>query len=316
MKTITIISVIAAIGVLYLASYSTVSPSADPLFEEYIATYGKNYASETEMDFRREVFKVNMQNAERLNEENPFAEFGMTVFSDLTESEMLERMGAIAPTTDSDAEIHDEESYELKHLDWRKSFKPIQNQGRCGSCWAFSATATFEARHKLHQGENGALVKFSEQEALDCTSTQYGCNGGWYEAVWEMMKTNKFCTLKSYPYKGKKGACHKKTCDGRMKDKGHRVVAKSEAAMYNALKSGPISIAVDASTWSSYRGGVVTKCGKGMNHAVVLAGYDAAHNAWIVRNSWGAGWGERGYIRLAHGRNTCNLTYKSAYPIF
>jgi C1A family cysteine protease len=316
MKTIAIISVIAAIGLLYLANNQGFSLSANAQFEEFISTYGKNYASEPELNFRREVFSANMKNAERLNAENPLAEFGMTVFSDLTESEMIKRMGAIAPSTPSDAPVHTQESVAAAAIDWRKDLQPVQNQGSCGSCWAFSATAAFEGRYKLSQGPNGSSIKLSEQEALDCSSTSYGCNGGWYEAVWQMTTTDKFCTLSSYPYKAVKGSCSKKTCDGKANDKGYKLVAKTEDAMYDALKTGPISIAVDASTWSSYKSGVVTSCSTGMNHAVVLAGYDAANNAWIVRNSWGTGWGEQGYIRLAHGKNTCNLTYKPAYPTF
>merc|ERR1711957_902330 len=99
---------------------------------------------------------------------------------------------------------------------------------------------------------------------------------------------NKFCTLNSYPYKAVKGSCSKTTCDGKANSKGYKLVAKNEAAMYDALKSGPISIAVDASTWHSYRGGVVTSCGTGMNHAVVISGYDSDKDAWTVRNSWGS----------------------------
>ncbi|MCS6760420.1 MAG: C1 family peptidase [Candidatus Devosia euplotis] len=222
-------------------------------------------------------------------------------------------MGAIAPTTESDVPTYTDEEDASASINWKKNLAAVQNQGRCGSCWAFSATATFEARHKMHGHK---FIKFSEQEALDCTSSKYGCNGGWYEAVWTMLKSNKFCTSASYPYKGVKTSCKKTKCNGKAKDKGHAVVKKTEAAMYSALKHGPISIAVDASTWSSYRGGVVTSCGKGMNHAVVLAGYQSSTNAWIVRNSWGRSWGESGYIRLRKGKNVCNLTYKPAYPTF
>lgn len=312
MKTIAILSALAAVAVLYLAS-APAAVNTDAQFEQFIATYGKNYANEGELNFRKEVFKTNMKNAERLNAENPEAEFGMTIFSDQTESEMLRRMGAIAPTTESQVPIHTTESVADADIDWRKNLEPVQNQGQCGSCWAFSATATFEARYKM---SGKTLTKFSEQEAVDCTSSQYGCNGGWYEAVWQMLKSDKFCTSSSYPYKAVKQTCRKTSCDGRANDKGYVLVSKTESAMYDALKSGPISIAVDASTWSSYRGGVLTSCGTGMNHAVVLSGYQSGNNAWVVRNSWGTGWGESGYIRIKKGSNVCNLTYKPAYPTF
>lgn len=313
MKTLGVISLIAALGIAFIAMYPA-DTKMDEQFEQFIIQYGKNYASEGELNFRREVFKSNMAKAEELQKRNPRAEFGVTIFSDQTEGEMAQRMGAIAPTTfDESIPVHTQESQPNGDINWDKYLEPVQNQGSCGSCWAFSATATFEARHYIQKGTE---YKLSEQEAVDCSSSQYGCNGGWYEAVWTFVKTNKFCSEESYPYKAVKGSCHANTCDGKATDKGYTFVAKTETAMMDALKSGPISIAVDASTWSSYRGGVMTSCSNGMNHAVVLVGYSANDNAWKVRNSWSSSWGEKGYIRLAYGKNTCNLTYKPAYPTF
>lgn len=316
MKTIAIITAIAAVAAVYLATTSGSSVTTlDAQFEEFITLYGKNYASESEINFRKEVFKANMKKAEELNALNPLAEFGMTIFSDQTESEMIRRMGAIDPkNTPADTPVWTQEGSANADYDWRGYMDPIQNQGSCGSCWAFSATATFEGRYRIKSGQ---LYKFSEQEALDCSSSQYGCNGGWYEAVWQMLKGNKFCTGSSYPYRAVKGGCQASTCSQKIaNDSGYSMVATNESAMAGALASGPISIAVDASTWSSYRGGVVTRaqCGTGMNHAVVAVGL--SNGAWIVRNSWGSGWGESGHIRLAYGQNTCNLVYKPAFPTF
>merc|ERR1711871_99546 len=86
-------------------------------------------------------------------------------------------------------------------------------------------------------------------------------------------------------------------------------------AIASALESnGPNSIAIDASAWSSYTGGVMTtsSCSSSplrMDHAVQTVGYnaDASTPYWIVRNSWGTGWGENGYIYLAMGDNTCGI---------
>jgi len=77
-----------------------------------------------------------------------------------------------------------------------------------------------------------------------------------------------------------------------------------EATMTHLAEVGPLAVAVDASRWSGYRGGVFDGCAFdaniALNHAVQLVGYgtDAAEgDYWIVRNSWGASWGESGYIR-------------------
>lgn len=78
-------------------------------------------------------------------------------------------------------------------------------------------------------------------------------------------------------------------------------------------KSGPVSICVDASNWSFYKSGVFSNCGTtNLNHAVVAVGYNA-DGSWIVRNSWGAGWGSQGHITLAAG-NTCGSLSHAVVP--
>ncbi|CAI2373481.1 unnamed protein product [Moneuplotes crassus] len=315
MKAIAIISLISALGLLYVA-YSPAELSYDAEFEQFISTYGKNYASQTEMEYRKAIFEDNMKKADELNKLNPEAEFGVTIFADQTGEEMLQRMGAVdSGNDDSDGDVYTETSDSLSKIDWRSKMKSIQDQGSCGSCWAFSATAAFEGRYQV---KKGSISKLSEQEALDCSSSSYGCNGGWYDAVWNYMKSHKFCTQGSYKYTGRKGSCRSSSCSGTQNDKGYTSVSKSESSMHSALGGGPISIAVDASTWSTYRQGVMTssQCGRNMNHAVVLVGYNPTDNAWIVRNSWGSNWGESGHIRLKYGQNTCDITYKPQYPNF
>lgn len=78
------------------------------------------------------------------------------------------------------------------------------------------------------------------------------------------------------------------------------------------IKNGPISIAVDASDFQFYGGGVFTKnqCPNSkVNHAVVIVGYGTENGIpfWKVRNSWGANWGEKGYLRMERGTGTCGL---------
>jgi cathepsin L len=87
-----------------------------------------------------------------------------------------------------------------------------------------------------------------------------------------------------------------------------------ESGVKGALsKSGPVSVCVDASNWAPYRSGVFSNCGKtNLNHAVTAVGYQA-DGVWIVRNSWGASWGDSGHIRLATG-NTCGILAHAVVP--
>merc|ERR1712211_189024 len=84
---------------------------------------------------------------------------------------------------------------------------------------------------------------------------------------------------------------------------------------------GPVSISVAAGSWSLYFGGVYTgSCDYDMDHAVQLVGYgeDSGKLYWLVRNSWGSGWGESGYIRMerfGEGSEPCAILRQVRYPL-
>lgn len=86
----------------------------------------------------------------------------------------------------------------------------------------------------------------------------------------------------------------------------------------------PQAIAVQAGStyFQSYTGGVLTNstsCGQNLDHAVVMVGYGTASgiNYWIVRNSWGTGWGESGYVRIQRKAypGTCGENMYVAYAV-
>lgn len=82
--------------------------------------------------------------------------------------------------------------------------------------------------------------------------------------------------------------------------------------MANAIVTWVVSVAVDASNWSTYKGGVFTNCATRLNHGVTLVGM--TDQFWLVKNSWGTTWGETGYIRVARG-NTCGICNMASYPL-
>merc|ERR1712113_1001426 len=67
-------------------------------------------------------------------------------------------------------------------------------------------------------------------------------------------------------------------------------------------------VAAKVSSWNSYRGGVMTSCGRNVDHCVQVVGYGSSGSTsyWKVRNSWGGNWGERGHVRVAIGSNLCD----------
>jgi len=81
--------------------------------------------------------------------------------------------------------------------------------------------------------------------------------------------------------------------------------------MQSAIATEPVSVAVDAQNWQHYTGGIFNNCGTSLDHGVIAVGYTATY--WYVRNSWGTGWGQSGYIQLGPG-NTCGILSSASYP--
>jgi C1A family cysteine protease len=90
-----------------------------------------------------------------------------------------------------------------------------------------------------------------------------------------------------------------------------------------AVAKGPVSVAIEAdqSAFQSYRSGIVKSgCGTQLDHGVLVVGYGSENGTdyWVVKNSWGASWGESGYIRLARtsasGPGVCGLQSQASYP--
>lgn len=112
-----------------------------------------------------------------------------------------------------------------------------------------------------------------------------------------------------YPYVARNQACAKK--GGAFKLSGFTDVQKVCTSLATSLQTRPISVAVDASVWSSYRSGVLSGCSTNINHGVLLVGVTDAY--WKIKNSWGTTWGESGFIRLSPG-NTCAVCSYPSYP--
>lgn len=213
-------------------------------------------------------------------------------------------------------------------IDWRDKgvVTPVKNQGQCGSCWTFSTTGCLESHHAI---KTGKLISLSEQQLVDCAGAfnNHGCDGGLPSQAFEYIKYNKGIELEDdYPYTASDGKCKFNTSKvvATVNDVIN-ITQYDEDGLQNAVGSfGPVSIAFDVDAgFQMYHGGVYSSllCSdkpSHVNHAVLAVGYNQTENGepyWIVKNSWGADWGLKGYFWIKRGKNMCGLADCASYPI-
>jgi len=208
-------------------------------------------------------------------------------------------------------------------VDWRQkgAVTPVKNQQQCGSCWAFSTTGSTEGAHAI---KTGNLVSLSEQQLVDCSAAQgnQGCNGGLMDQGFQYIISNKGITTEAaYPYTAQDGTCKNGMSAAATLSSFVDVAQGSEADLMKAVNLGPVSIAIEADQqcFQFYSGGILSdsSCGMQLDHGVLVVGYGTENNVdyWIVKNSWGASWGESGYIRLVRGKNECGIAQAASYPV-
>jgi len=139
-------------------------------------------------------------------------------------------------------------------------------------------------------------------------------------AVFNFLKAKGVATLQSYPYTGAQGSC--KAFSKATAAVTGFVNVNGETGLLAAAAIGSVVVQIEADTqaFQFYSSGVFDNagCGTKIDHGVVVVGYGTASNVnyWIVRNSWGATWGEKGYIRMVRGKNMCAVgSGGPLYPI-
>jgi C1A family cysteine protease len=294
------------------------------LFTEFITTYGKQYSTE---DFfnRYNIFKTNVDKINRHNAGDHSWTQGVNQFSDLTGEEWQETyLGynfekRVSQPSGLLGQVH----YEYDDsVDWttKGAVTPVKNQGQCGSCWSFSTTGSLEGALQIATGK---LTSLSEQNLMDCAGEygNQGCNGGLMDDAFKYVKAKGLASEASYPYEEKDGHCKKEA--SVVSITGYEDVKEGdEDALKAAVTKGPVSVAIEAdkSAFQSYKSGVLDSwfCGKKLDHGVLVVGYgtdsESGKDYWKVKNSWGADWGEEGYIRMVQGKNMCGIASQPSYP--
>jgi len=292
------------------------------LYKEWMKKYNKVYGL-GEASMRFAIWNKAYEFAEEHNAKGLSWTCGVNQFSDLTNEEFAAMyLGYNAnPYRERNVQLLEERAVPST-IDWRTkgAVTAVKNQGQCGSCWSFSASGALEGLHFI---KNGTLISFSEQQQMDCSSSygNQGCNGGLMDDAFKYTRDKGIMKESDYPYAGKVGTCKYNSSKVVFKNRAYTDVAvNNPTQLKTAVAQQPVSIAIEAdqSAFQQYTGGIISSnCGTNLDHGVMIVGYGS--NYWIVKNSWGATWGEQGYVRIAtgtqnSGKGVCGINSDPSYP--
>jgi len=200
---------------------------------------------------------------------------------------------------------------------WPGCFPEASDSGNCSSSYAIAATESLAARFCIGENTKYPSLRLSAQQILSCDKKSRGCNGGGVDAVWSYIQRRGLYPEECVPYVGQKGpACSAKltTCDESKKLKvlQHCVLTNTKAVKREIYNRGPVVAPLYLrKEYLVYSGGVYTPLenteplwdadNEPIMHAVGILGWGKSQGVpyWLVRHSWGTGWGEEGYARIA-----------------
>lgn len=296
-------------------------------FEEYRSSFRKVYTSPSEAAYRRAIFERNLAVVQQHNE-NPARTFtmGLNHLSDRSEAELaslvMQTNPCAAPLFNSTQELDAMPS----SFDWRTSgvVTPVRNQGNCGASWAIAAAGAMESHWAIINNSTPPLL--SPQQLIDCSGafSNNGCVNGLPSQAFEYIEfANGITSEIQYPYAGLQHACWANISMEAQAPLGSiNVTAGNEIGLQQAIcYSGPTAVVFSITPdFYQYSSGVYSNanCSSTLAHAGLVIGYgtDATSGLpyWIVKNSWGSGWGQEGYVNIQRGNNTCGIANCAAYP--
>jgi len=298
-------------------------------FHEFIQTHGKVYSGVDETVNRFAIFAKNLETINQHNSEGHSWRMGVNEFADLPWEEFkVGRLGYNKQTFRSNrigvnlsGLVNAPES-----IDWttKGAVTGVKNQEQCGSCWAFSTTGSVEGAVEI---KSGKLTSLSEQQLVDCSSSygNMGCNGGLMDYAFKYIIGNGgLCGESAYPYKAVDGTCQTSCTKVSTISSYQDVSQNDEDALQAAVSQQPVSVAIEAdqSGFQFYSSGVFSgSCGTSLDHGVLAVGYGTSNGQdyWKVKNSWGASWGQQGYILMARNFQApygqCGIAMEPSYPI-
>ncbi|KAJ6654265.1 hypothetical protein lerEdw1_007362 [Lerista edwardsae] len=337
-----------------LPSDLTMAP-VPQMFLDFMLRFNKSYQTQEEMHSRFKIFTQNLESSRRLQAtERGTAQYGVTQFSDLTgqptknwaathrvKVSLCRCLGwpaldcpPLPPTRRTSDKLFQGKAHNTS-CDWRKAgaVTAVKNQENCSSCWAFAAVSNIEALWNIHRH---VPRNVSVQEMIDCTYNRKGCEGGYaWDGFHTVINRGGLSNSRLYPYSSTDQRCQKHRGRTLTQIDGYDVLPRDEQYIANIVASqGPVTALLNAKGLQSYREGTIPNpqaCSpEYLDHVVTIVGFGKGeltevvvkprHRSksgpyWIIQNSWGEQWGEKGYFRLHRGTNACGIAMYAATAV-
>ena len=193
-------------------------------------------------------------------------------------------------------------------VDWRSkgAIGPVHNGGSMPIPYA--EIDALSAAQMIYSGQ--LFFDISTQQYMDCSSDTRQ-----FESVFKYAQTYGFESSQDYPASPYKNTCHFDATKVKVKIDSIKKVQGTTEAIKTALLDQPVIVLVDASNFvfQTYTSGILDsdKCGTQLNHEMLAVGYGKYDGGsyYILKNSWGASWGDHGYIKIkaADGKGVCGM---------
>jgi C1A family cysteine protease len=324
---------------------------SDADWKSFKKLYRKTYSNPTEEGSRR---AIRHQNIQRIHQHNDEANRGLqsytlaqNEFSDWTPAEYQKLLGYKQLTLGSTAGRRRRRAasqpimpvysntVKVSNLSTTVNWTtygwvgPVMDQGQCGSCWAYSSIGAIEAQYR---NRTQTWAQLSPQNLIDCSTSagNLGCDGGNMDNSFWYVQTNGIESLADYPDVSNITGLSNETCKFNSSKSVTKIISwrdvrsGSEPALQQAVALvGPITAAIDASltSFQLYSSGVYTPTGcstTALNHAILVIGYGVSGTKpyWLIKNSWGTGWGMGGYMMMArNSNNKCGIASAASFPV-
>ena len=294
-------------------------------FMQHVADFGLSYGTIEEFNFRKAIFDLVDVELNLINAEQSSFTVAHNKFSTWTDAEHKRRLGYTASIFPK--EFSEDVQSNASSVNWvtAGAVTSVKNQEACGSCWSFSTSGAMEGSHKI---AGGSLENFSQQQLVNCSTRNNGCNGGNMDLAFKYYENNYAILASDYPYVSGTGddsqSCKYSSkphtnvkCTG-IKD----VIPNYPQKLKDSIAVGPTSVAIQADkrVFQNYSSGVLdsTLCGTNLDHAVLAVGYgtEGGQEYILVKNSWGTSWGDQGYIKIASvsGAGICGINMDPVRP--